>query len=347
MRYRKLGKSDLRVSVIGSGTGQFGSIPWGYNMRFRDEDIIKIIRRAIELGINLFDTAETYGYGISETLLGKALAPYDRDNFVIVTKVAPWNLRYKHLIKAAERSLRRLNIDIIDVYLVHYPNPLIPMKETFKAMERLIKEGKIRHIGVSNFNPRMLKKAQEYLSFAEIVVDEIQYNILSREAEKKLIPYCSKHNIGIITYSPLAGGILTGKYSFNNPPKDRARAFNFYTRGSFIRRTQPLFHVLNEIAEEKRATIAQVALSWIISHPLCVAIPATLTYEELKDNAKAGDLILSFEDIKRINEVAVSLDLCTYMFDHYVIRPISWMKEAIKHFLFHPEEKVMMSIEHV
>jgi aryl-alcohol dehydrogenase-like predicted oxidoreductase len=342
LEYRKLGKSDLKVSVIGLGAGQFGSRPWGYGIRFGDEDIIKIIQGAIELGINVFDTAETYGYGVSEMLLGRALNSYSRDDFVIISKVAPWNLRYEHVMKAAERSLRRLNIDVIDLYLVHYPNPLVPMKETFRAMERLVKKGKIRYIGVSNFSSHMLKKAQESLSFAEIVADEIEYNIFCRRAEKEIIPYCSRQNIGVIAYSPLAGGVLTGKYSPNNPPKDRARAFNFLARKSFLEKAQPLFKVLREIAEEKGASCAQVALSWIISHPSCVAIPAALTYEQVKDNAKAGDLILSAEDIKRINDATISLGFSIYVFDHYVIRPISWMKEAIKHFLF-SEEKTVVS----
>lgn len=341
VKYRKLGKSGLKVSVIGLGTGQFGSKAWGYGIRFGDDDIIKIIQSAIDFGINVFDTAETYGYGKSEILLGKALSSYDRDDFVIISKVAPWNLRYENVIKAAERSLKRLNIDTIDLYLVHYPNPLIPMKETFRAMERLVKEGKVRYIGVSNFCEYMLKKAEENLSFTEIVANEIEYNILSRRAEKRIIPYCEKQKIGIIAYSPLAGGILTGEYSFNNPPRDRARAFNFLARKSFLKRTRPLFKILKEIACEKGASIAQVALSWIISHPSCIAIPAALTYQQVKDNAKAGDLILSSEHINRINNVAPSLGSLIYMFDHFVIRPISWMKEATKTFFL---KKIFISI---
>lgn len=344
MKYRKLGKSDLKVSVIGLGTGQIGSRPWGYGIRFGNEDIIKVIRYAIELGINVFDTAETYGYGKSEVLLGKALNSYDRDDFVIVSKVAPWNLGYINVIKAAERSLRRLNVDIIDLYLVHHPNPLISMKETFRAMERLIEEGKVRYIGVSNFSDYMLKKAEENLSSTELVVDEVEYNVLSRRAEKGIIPYCERQNIGMIAYSPLAGGVLAGKYSFSNPPRDRARAFNFLARRTFLEKAEPLFEVLRQIAEEKRASVAQVALSWIVSrHSSCIAIPAALTCEQVEDNAKATDSILSSEDIGRIDKVAVSLGFLGYIFDHYVIRPISWTKETIKHFLSSPEEKTMLS----
>jgi len=333
MRYIKLGKSDLKVSVIGLGTGQFGSKAWGYGIKYRDKEIINIIQHAIELGINVFDTAETYGYGKSEILLGKALKDYSREEFVIITKVAPWNLRFNDVIKAAERSLKRLNIKTIDLYLVHYPNPLIPMKETFRAMEKLVKEGKVRYIGVSNFNYYLLKKAEETLSSTEIIANEVEYNLFSRRAEKRTIPYCLKKRIAIITYSPLAGGILTGKYTPNNFPKDRARAFNFLARERVLKKAQPVFQVMKKIAKEKEASTAQVALSWIVSHPLHIAIPSALSVKEIEENAKAGDIMLSRNEIEQINKVAIALDDLTYIFDHYIIRPISWTKEALKHIM--------------
>jgi len=333
MRYIKLGKSDLKVSVIGLGTGQFGSKAWGYGVRYGDQEIMRIIQRAVELGINVFDTAETYGYGKSEILLGKVLKDYDRDNFVIITKVAPWNLRFNDVIKAAERSLRRLNIKTIDLYLIHYPDPLIPMKETFRAMEKLVKEGKVRYIGVSNFNYYLLKKTEGLLSSTEIIANEIEYNILSRKAERRTIPYCLEKRIAIIAYSPLAGGVLTGKYSPNNLPRDRARAFNFLASKRVLEKAQPIFQIMKEIAEEKGATLSQIALSWIVSRPLHIAIPAALSIKEVKENAKAGDVILSKSEIGRINEVAIGLNDLIYIFDRCIIRPISWTKEALKHIM--------------
>jgi len=332
MRYIKLGKSDLKVSVIGLGTGQFGSKAWGYGVKYGNKEIMDIIHHAIELGINVFDTAETYGYGKSEILLGEALKDYDREEFVIITKVAPWNLKFNDVIKAAERSLKRLNIKTIDLYLVHYPNPLIPMKETFRAMEKLIKEGKVRYVGVSNFNYYLLKKAEKVLSSTEIIVNEIEYNVFSRRAEKRTIPYCLEKRIAIIAYSPLAGGILTGKYTHSNPPKDRARAFNFLAREQVLKKAQHAFQVMREISE-KKASITQIALSWIISRPLHIAIPAALSTKEIEENAKAGDIILSRNEIEQINKVAIALNDSTYAFDHYIIRPISWIKEALKHIM--------------
>jgi aryl-alcohol dehydrogenase-like predicted oxidoreductase len=339
MRYIKLGKSDLKVSVIGLGTGQFGSKAWGYGVRYGDQEIMRIIQRAVELGINVFDTAETYGYGKSEILLGKVLKDYDRDNFVIITKVAPWNLRFNDVIKAAERSLRRLNIEAIDLYLIHYPNPLIPMKETFRAMEKLVKEGKVRYIGVSNFNDYLLRKAEENLFSTEIIANEIEYNILSRRAEKRIIPYCLRKHIAIIAYSPLAGGVLTGKYSPNNLPRDRARAFNFLASKRVLEKAQPIFQIMKEIAEEKGANVSQIALSWIVSRPLHIAIPAALSVKEVEENAKAGDIILSWNEIERISKVATILDEITYVFDHHIIRPISWIKEALKYIMLRTLKK--------
>jgi aryl-alcohol dehydrogenase-like predicted oxidoreductase len=333
MRYIRLGRSDLKVSVIGLGTGQFGSRAWGYGTKYGDKEIVKIIQHAIELGINVFDTAETYGYGKSEILLGEALKDYDREKFVIITKVAPWNLGFNNVIKAAERSLKRLKVKTIDLYLVHYPNPFIPMKETFKAMEKLVKEGKVRYIGVSNFNHYLIKKIEEALSSTEIIANEIEYNVFSRRAEKRTIPYCLEKQIAIIAYSPLAGGVLTGKYTPNNPPKDRARAFNFLARKKVLEKAQPTFKTMMEIAEKKGANIAQIAISWIVSRPLHIAIPAALSIKEIEENAKAGEIVLSKSEIEQINRVAMSLNYLTYAYDHYIIRPISWTKEALKHIM--------------
>jgi len=332
MKYIKLGKSDLKVSLIGLGTGQFGSRAWGYGIWYGAEECMRIIHKAIENGINVFDTAETYGNGLSERLLGKALKNYERDEFVIITKVAPWNLSYKGVMKAIQRSLKRLNLGMIDLYLIHYPNPFGDLKGTLRAMETLIKIGKIRYLGVSNFSVSLLKKAQELLSSAEIIANEIEYNILSQRAKERLIPYCRKEKIGVIAYSPLAGGVLSGKYSAENPPRDRARAFNFLARKRILRKAQPLFNVLWEIASKHEASVAQVALAWIIRQNIC-AIPAALTLKQVNENAKASDLLLGEEEIEKINKAAISLDRLTYYFDRYIIRNISWAKETFSHLI--------------
>jgi aryl-alcohol dehydrogenase-like predicted oxidoreductase len=330
LKYRKLGKSDLTVSAIGLGTEQFGQREWGYGVAYHDEDILQVIRTALGSGITLFDTAELYGEGMSETLLGRAISDQRRDDFVIVSKVAPWNLKYESVVKAAHRSLVRLGLSFIDLYLVHYPNPLVSMRETFRAMEHLLKIGKIRHIGVSNFNAHLLEKAQESLSSSELVANEIEYNIFNRSAEVRTIPYCKRQGIGIIAYSPFAEGILTGRYQPDNPPKDRARAFNFYARKPFLRKAQPLFSVLREIAQERGATLTQVALGYVIRDPAVVTIPGVTSPDEVQDNIGAANVDLTCGEVKRINRTAPSLDVLRWTLDHRVYRPITWLKGGLQ-----------------
>lgn len=332
MRYTVLGKSDLRVSCIGQGTGQFGTPAWGYGTTFTRRDIIETIDAAMANGVTLFDTAETYGEGRSERLLGECLRKYRRDSFVVVSKVAPWNLSYENVLKAVDRSLERLNLSYIDLYLVHYPNPLIRTKETFAALERLVNAGKVRHIGASNFHPIQLSWAMQSLRKEELVVNEIEYNMVSRFSEKYTIPYCLSNHIGVVAFSPLAGGILTGEYNGRKPPRDRARAFNFLSNMGFLRKVEPLLGVLTEISGRKGASISQVALAWIASHRQCVPIPASLRPGEARENAGAANLSLSVSDLNQIDRATPEVGLARYAFDHFAIRPASWIRATLVHY---------------
>ncbi len=331
LRFRVLGNSDLKVSVIGLGAAQFASKVWGYGTRFNDDHVLQIISKGLDCGINFIDTAEAYGDGLSETLIGKAIKER-RDDVVIATKVSPWNLRYRSVLKAATRSLSRLEVDSIDLYQIHFPNPLVPLKETLNAMERLVKEGKVRCIGVSNFNVGQLRKVQECLRNAEVVSNEIEYNLLSRKAETDVIPYCNKEGLTVIAYSPLAGGILNGAYGPHHRPKDRARAFNFWSYPRQLKKAEQLFRVLGDIAKDRGVSVSQVALSRIIATPSCVAIPAALSYQEVQDNADATNLVLSGNDLRRIDDAAVSLDLFLQAI-LFIIKRISWTKEVVRNSL--------------
>lgn len=331
MEYKRLGKNGPKVSAIGLGTGQFGTPGWGYGSVYGDAQIAGVIRTALDMGISLIDTSETYGNGKSETILGNVLTEYRRDDYVVITKVAPWNLSFHRVLKAVDSSLRRLQLDYVDLYLVHYPNPFVRMRDTFRALERLVEEGKIRYIGVSNFNPMLLERAQGCMSKNELVVDEIEYNALSRRAEKSAIPYCVRNGIGVVAFSPLAGGLLTGRYSANLRPKDRARAFNFLNRRGYFLKAEPLFQCLQGIAASRQVSMAQVALAYLLRLDCVVAIPAALTDSEVKDNAKAPLLQLTREEILAIDELSTPVGGPTYVFDHFIIRPISWAKESMKH----------------
>ena len=218
MEYVRLGKSDLKVSIIGFGAWQASGKAWGVDVE--DEQIVKAMVRAYELGVNLIDTAEAYGDGHSEEVVARAIREIGRENLVIATKVHGGHLRYNDVLKAAENSLRRLGIREIDLFQVHWPDPWeqVPLKHTMQAMERLYKEGKIRAIGVSNFAVRDLEEARKHLSDAVIASNQVRYNMLQREIEEEVIPYCKRENIIIIAYSPLAQGALTGKYSLSNKP---------------------------------------------------------------------------------------------------------------------------------
>lgn len=325
-----LGSNGLRVSRVGQGTGQFGTPPWGYGTTFRRQDVFETVDAAMRNGVNMFDTAETYGDGQSERLLGACLQKYRRDDYVVVSKVAPWNLRYENVLKAADRTLERMGLRYIDLYLVHYPNPLIRTRETFGALEKLVELGKVRYIGTSNYHPIQLNKVIRALRNTELSVNEVEYNVVSRFSEKYTIPYCLRNKIGVIAFSPLAGGLLTGRYNSKSPPNDRARAFNFLSNIGFIGRLERLLDVLKEIADKKGASISQIALAWIASHRQCVPIPASLKPAEAEENAVAAELFLSRSDLELIDKATPRVGLSRYVLDHYAVRPISWTKEALR-----------------
>ena len=334
MRYNDLAKTDLKISLVGQGSGQFGSYDWGYNVNYSANDIKAIVKTSMEHGINFFDTAESYGDGLSESLIGVSLKNYNRDEYILITKVAPWNLTYNKMIKSVDRSLKRLGVDYIDIYLIHYPNPFISLRETMKTLEYLRKKGKIRYIGVSNFSKILMQKSQEYLSSSEIIVNEVEFNLFSKRMYENVKSYCSKNNISIIAYSPLSGGLLSGKYDINNLPKDKARAFNFTNRESFLNKNKELIRTITRIAKEKNCTISQLALSYIVSNSNCYAIPTALTVDEVIINSEATNFLLTRNELSTLNCLSKNVDLFTYFFDHFFIRPISWSKEAMRNTFF-------------
>ncbi len=325
-----MGRSDLNSSVIGQGTGQFGTPAWGYGINYFESTVKEIVDKNLELGVNLFDTSETYGNGLSEILLGKYLSEYNREDYIIISKVAPWNLRYVDIFKAVKNSLNRLGMKYIDLYLVHYPNPFILLKESMRALEDLVKMGYIRYIGVSNFNNNQLAEANKHLKRNEIITNEIQYNILESRIKDDIYYYCKKNNISICSYSPLAGGILTNNYQYDELPS-RVKAFNFYNRLNYLEKNSLLFNTLSQIAKKKNVSISQLALAYIINDSICYAIPASLNVIEVKDNVESINLQLSQHEIKSIQNSCIKLSDIYFFIDHQIVRPISWLKESIRH----------------
>ena len=246
---------------------------WGMGGKYeRDESnidtSIEALRYGISLGINLVDVAELYGEGLTEEIVGKAIEATKRENVYIVSKVWKTNLHHDDVLKAIEASLARLKTDYIDLYLVHWPNPEIPLKETMQAMELLLEQKKIRAIGVSNFDIPLLKEAQGYLKHATIAANQIEYNLGVQAADADIIPYCRENSINVMAYRPFAKGALT-------------RSAN---------ETQI------KLAEKYHKTPNQIALNWIIAQGI-TAIPMSADHDHLKENAGALGWNMRAEDI--------------------------------------------------
>ncbi|MHA1506430.1 MAG: aldo/keto reductase [Candidatus Asgardarchaeia archaeon] len=267
---KELNKTGKKIPALGIGTWRMvgGSTP-DYS---QDDKAIEALRKAVSLGMWLIDTAEYYAAGHAEEIVGKAIEVFDRDEVFIVSKVWHTNLRYEDVIKAAKRSLKRLKTDYIDLYLVHWPNPDIPLRETMKAMEKLVDDGMVLYIGVSNFDLSLMEEARSYLSHVDIVANQVKYSLLDRNVEKDVLPYCQKERITLMAYTPLEKGLLA-----NDP-------------------------FLSEIGKKYGKTAAQVALNWLISKDMVVAIPKAIKIEHIEENAGAMGWQLSEEDTKTINE---------------------------------------------
>jgi myo-inositol catabolism protein IolS len=301
-----LGAGGPKVSRIGLGVWQ-ASGEW----KGDDDEVIQAIMRAHELGVNLVDTAEAYGGGHSEKVLSKAIKLIGRDNLIVATKVNGAHLRYDELQRACRASRERLQIKEIDLYQVHWPDPWeqIPLKHTMRAMDKLYREGKIRWIGVSNFAVRDLEEARSFLSGADIVSNQVRYNLLQREVEEEVLPYCRKEGIGILAWSPLAQGALTGKYGVGNVPTGDIRRGNQLFAAANLKQITKIIPVLSKVAKAHRKTIAQVDLAWISSKSV-VPIPGAKNIQQSEENAGAMGLRLSNAEVEEIEHACdrVKLD---------------------------------------
>ncbi len=308
MKRVKLGKSRERVSAVGVGTWQWGSSAWGWNRSYRKADVFEAFDRALELGINLFDTAEAYGRGRSEALLGEALRGR-RDEVFIATKVFPWRVTDGAMEKAADRSLRRLRIDAIDLYQLHFRFPLIPIGHVSRAMERLVRKGKVRYLGVSNLGVSALKRAREALASEDIVSNQVHYNLVRRKPERGLLRYAREEGITLIAYSPLEQGLLTGKYDSASAPRDLIRSVNFRFSPGNLARAEPALDVLRRVAAERGVTPAQVALNWLMSSGASLPIPGAKRVSHIEDAAAAVGWKLTKAEGRDLEEAFRSVKL--------------------------------------
>lgn len=307
-----LGRSKTRVSSIGVGTWQAGDDTWGPDVN--DRDCIDAIVRASELGMTLVDTAENYGRGHSEEVLGQAIKKAGRDNVFVATKVSDHHLRPADVEKACAASLRRLGIKHINLYQVHWTDPYdqVPLQATMKAMEKLERQGKVDQIGVSNFAVRDLEEARSALSRTDIVSDQVQYNLLHRNVEAQVVPYCRRERISILAYSPLARGALTGKYGPRRRPGDAVRTKDVFFRSANLRRMAPLLNELQRVGKAHHKTSAQVALAWLRSQTGVIPIPGAKRPSQAEENAGAAGWSLSSEEWKDLDRFSHGVQLDTF-----------------------------------
>jgi len=295
LEYKKLGKSGLEVSSIGLGTAFRSGLT---------KESPEAIRRALDLGITLIDTAEVYRDGRSEELIGKVISDR-RDDVVVKTKVARDHLRYEDVLKAAEGSLRRLQVDVIDLYLVHHPNPQVTLKETMRAMEELVDKGAVRHIGVSNFDAPLINEAQEALSKHEIVANEVKYNLVERDIETEVLPYCKNENITIIAYSPLARGLLTGKFGEGTEiPNGHWRTRDPLFRRRSLEKGLELTNKLKEIGQAHGKTAGQVAMNWLAAKPVVVPIFGVSNVSQVEENCGSVGWRISEDELEVIERAS-------------------------------------------
>ncbi len=258
------------IPVLGLGTWQMGG---GSQADYsRDDEMIGIIKQAIEMGYTHLDTAEAYGKNHCEEVVGRAIKGFDRADLFITTKVSPEHLQYDGVHNAIRGSLSRLDTDYVDLYLIHWPNNDIPQRETFRALNELVKDGRVRRVGVSNYSVDQMREAMD-LCQTPIATNQVRYNLLDRKpVQNGVLAFCREHNIPLTAYSPVKGGVLEHA-------------------------------AVRLIARAHDVSMAQVAIGWLIQQPGVITIPMSQDLDHLRDNMAALDLDLSPEEIERLDAI--------------------------------------------
>ncbi len=331
MKYRTLAGTDLELPVITFGAWAAGGWMWGGSDR---NDAIKAIQASYELGVNAIDTAAVYGQGESEEIVGEAVKDIPRDKVYILTKFGMrWDLdqpkgdfafkskdnsgadidvyRYagkESIILECENSLKRLGTDYIDLYQIHWPDSTTPIQESMEAVAQLIKDGKIRYAGVSNYSAEQMEEAVKHVN---IVSDQVPYSMIKRDIEKTLVPWCLDNNKSILAYSPMERGLLTGKIKPGHQfAEGDHRANLYYFRDENITKTNGFLKSIQPIADEKGISLSQLVLLWTLEQPgITIALAGARNAEQAVQNAKAADVVITNEEVDQITQSLNTLKL--------------------------------------
>ena len=317
MQYTQLGNSGLTVSRLALGTMTFGQYSFAtFHANVDQATADKMVGIALDAGVNLFDTAEGYGQGKSEEVLGSALRRAGaRDRVVIATKVSTFaadpqdpdlqRLSYRHVVGNAERALRRLGTDWIDLYQLHAPDFVTPWEETLRALDDLISRGLVRFVGWSNFPAWYAARGegiQRLRGYAPFVSAQVYYSVVGREAEHEVLPYCRAAGLGALIWSPLAGGFLTGKYTRTDPTGEGGRRAAFSVPPVDLKRGYDAVEEMRRIAESHGVPVAHVAYAWLFGKPeVSSVIVGASRPEQLSENLAAADLALTSEELATLD----------------------------------------------
>jgi aryl-alcohol dehydrogenase-like predicted oxidoreductase len=310
MAYRSLGRTGVQVSNLCLGTMTFGWEPddWGSH----EGEAMKVMAKALDLGLNFFDTADVYARGTSETILGRAIKGH-RDSLIIATKCHgkmsdtdpnEWGNSYRHIVQACEASLKRLGTDYIDLYQIHRPQPGIPIDETLRALDQLQRQGKILYAGASTFGAWQLAEAHyiaKEMGTAGFVCEQPPYNLLDRSIERELLPFCRTYNYAVIPWSPLAGGQLTGKYlgEVKDARYSKSDPMNRVSAASSKKIAQ-----LKRVADRAGLTLTQLSLAWVAGQPgITVPIIGAKSPEQLEQTVEACRIVLDDKTREAIDRI--------------------------------------------
>lgn len=300
MKFSSLGKSNIQVSRVTFGCWELGGGPWEFTS---DDNNIKAVQAALDMGITTFDTAEGYGSGHSEEIVGNALLGR-REQCILSTKVSRANLAPAEVRRSAEASLQRLKTDYIDIYYIHWPSFDIPVADTLAEFNKLKEEGLIRAIGVSNFSLEQLEEASRY---AQIDVLQPEYSLLHRSIEQDIVPYCKENQIAIMSYSSIAKGILTGAFHLGGKKLDENdfRSTRRLFLPEHLKKEEELIMLLKDIADSKGKAISQIAISWLLhQEALTTAIVGSQSIKHMKENIEAADIELNSDELNALDSVS-------------------------------------------